>query len=315
MKEIGGYFELENFAGAEYHRDCYRLNTARNALLFLCRSKAIKKVYLPYFLCESVYQCLAKNNILVEFYHINERFEPLIDNEIKSGEFLYFVNSYGQFNNARLSEYVNRYHNIIIDNVHAFFQSNLTGVDTIYSCRKFFGVPDGAYLYSDCKGFELEQDISMARMKHILGRYERSAKEYFKDFQASDNEFEDMPILKMSKLTNNLLKAIDYDKIINVRKRNYAILANSLSQKNVLELGDQDVPFCYPLYVENGNIVRKELIENNIFVPTLWTNVSKEYGANDLEIQLAANILPIPCDQRYDSDDMNLLTKKIKEIL
>lgn len=35
---------------------------------------------------------------------------------------------------------------IILDNTQSFFQKPISGIDTIYSCRKYFGVPDGAYL-------------------------------------------------------------------------------------------------------------------------------------------------------------------------
>ena len=54
MKEIGGYFGLEEFAGKEYYPDLVALNNARNALVYLIRARGVKKLFIPYFLCDSV---------------------------------------------------------------------------------------------------------------------------------------------------------------------------------------------------------------------------------------------------------------------
>ena len=50
MKEIGGYFGLERFTGKEYYDSLISLNTGRNALAYLLKSRTIKKIYIPYFL-------------------------------------------------------------------------------------------------------------------------------------------------------------------------------------------------------------------------------------------------------------------------
>ena len=43
----------------------------------------------------------------------------------------------------------------------------------------------------------------------------------------------------------------------------------------------------------------------------LWPNVLEDVAENDLEYSYAQNILPLPCDQRYDEVDMEYLAKKI----
>ena len=53
MKEIGGYFQLEEMPGEEYYPDLYRVNLGRTALLWLLKSRRCRKILLPYFLCES----------------------------------------------------------------------------------------------------------------------------------------------------------------------------------------------------------------------------------------------------------------------
>ena len=41
MKEIGGYFEFEQLVDNEYYKDLLKLNTGRNALVYLM--KKLKK--------------------------------------------------------------------------------------------------------------------------------------------------------------------------------------------------------------------------------------------------------------------------------
>ena len=83
-----------------------------------------------------------------------------------------------------------KYQNIILDNTQAFFQTPLPDVDTIYCLRKFFGVPDGSYLSTNSLLTEnLEIDSSKDRMRHLLGRYEGKASDYYKDFIENEENF------------------------------------------------------------------------------------------------------------------------------
>ena len=52
--EIGGYFGLEPLISNEYYKDLLALNTARNALLYILKARRIQKLYIPYYLCDSV---------------------------------------------------------------------------------------------------------------------------------------------------------------------------------------------------------------------------------------------------------------------
>lgn len=100
-----------------------------------------------------------------------------------------------------------------MDHTHAFFQKPLKGIDTLYSCRKFWGVSDGAYLSTDTSLTENKTvDYSAERMKHILGRYEHNAGTYYKDMLENAAKYDGMELRQMSKLTQNLLKAVDYDR-------------------------------------------------------------------------------------------------------
>lgn len=311
MKEIGGYLEFEKLVSNEYHKNMVSLNIARNALLYVLKARKINKIFIPYFLCESISIMLEKNKYKYEYYFINKNFEPIFTKKLNNDEYLYIVNYYGQISNEKISEYKIKYKNIIIDNVQAFFQKNVEGIDTIYSCRKFFGVPDGAYLSTDKRlKQKFEIDKSGNRMKHLLGRYEGDASEYYSDFKNNDKSFKEVDLKYMSNLTHNILGAIDYNYVIERRNKNFKYLYEILNDINKMEIRkDITGPYCYPLYLENGMKIKKELAEKNIYIPTLWPNVLEM--TNSIEKDYAENILPIPCDQRYEINDM----KKIIENL
>ena len=315
MKEIGGYLELENFIGREYYQNSIALNTARNALAYLVKARSIKKIYIPYFLCDSVSGVCDREGIAYEYYHIDADFKPVFEREIKDGEWVYIVNFYGQLKENDVLNYRNRFGRIIVDNVQAFFSEPIEDVDTIYSCRKFFGVPDGAYLISDCPRLDVDTDFSKERMKHILGRYEgSSASDYYADFKANDRSFVELPVRYMSRLTHNILGAIDYESCAAKRNENFSLLHRSLGGFNKLNLNIPYGPYMYPFYCADGMMIKKALAEKKIYVPTLWPNVLNFDGC-ELEKDYAQNILPLPCDQRYDREDMARIIYEITALI
>ncbi len=313
MREIGGYLELEGLINKEYYPEAIALNTARNALVYLAKVKKLSKVYIPYYLCDSVYKVCERESISYEFYHVDECFMPVFDKALGSGEYLYVVNYFGQLSISNVKSLKDKYSNIILDNVQAFFEKPVKGVDTIYSCRKFFGVPDGAYLVTDAEKIELPLDKSKDRVAHLLGRFEgESASDYYADFVKNDEAFESIPLKAMSKLTHNILGAIDYASVKKARTLNWEYLHSKLGKINKLELNRISL-YAYPFYVKDGEKARKLLAEKKIFVPTLWKNVV-ESDADMLEKDYAINILPLPVDQRYGKEDMERIISEVLKI-
>lgn len=311
MKEIGGYIELDNYNLPMLHENAIALNTGRNCLGYLIKTKNIKTIYLPYFLCESVINLCKNFDLKVCLYHINNIISPK-NLEIDDNAFLYVVNYYGQLSNNKIIELKKKYKNIIIDNAQAYFQMPVDDVDTIYTCRKFFGVSDGAFLYTNVQLNErLEIDESYKRMNFLLGRYERTAAEFYSEYVNNNKSFANEPLKRMSKLTNNLLHGINYKEVKIKRTKNYNYLFDRLEKINKLNLKRREGAFAYLLYIENGNELRKKLIANKIYIPTLWPNVITDELKATLEYDMALNILPLPCDQRYDEKDMEYIIGEI----
>lgn len=316
MKEIGGYFELEHLGGNEFYPDLLALNSARNALLYVMEAKKIKKLYIPYYLCDCIREALQNQGYDFGYYHVDQEFMPKIDRKLENGAYLYIVNHYGQHSNETIKKFESLYGPIILDNTHAFFQPPLTGIDTIYSCRKFFGVPDGAYLSTDAVlDEELAVDISKERYPYMLGRFEGKASDYYKEYQEMNELFDLEPLKWMSKLTHNILGAIDYEKARQRRNGNFGYLESRFGQLNPLKISAPDGAFAYPFYCENGPEIRKSLAEKKIYIPALWPNVLEDTQEASIENRYAANILPLPCDQRYSLEDMEYMADLMTETL
>lgn len=314
MNEIGGYFGLEDFVHKEYYEDLIAVNSGRYALLYILKAKKIKKLYLPYYLCDSVSKLCEKETITVDYYSIDKSFHPVFEQSIGNDEAFYLVNYCGQLTEEDIRFWKEKYNNLIVDNVQAFFQKPIPEVDTIYSCRKFFGVPDGGYVSTDVLLEEaLPIDISKERMRHILGRYEGSASDYYNDFKQNDEIIENAGLRFMSKLTHNLMGAIDYEKVKIQREKNYKYLHKRLGPRNKLSLTIPQGPYAYPFYCKNGMEIKKRLAKQTIYIPTLWPNVLGLEGT--LEKDYTENILPLPVDQRYEENEISLIAETVNNIL
>lgn len=314
MKEIGGYIELDTCRHAMLHEDAILLNCGRNALAYLLEARGIKKLYLPYFLCDSVANVCKKIGVEVAFYHIGENWLPK-DLLIDGDAWLYIVNFYGQITREDLARLADAYRNIIIDNAQAYFDAPLANVDTLYTCRKFFGVSDGAVLYTNSKlERSLEIDESFNRIHYVLGRYERTASEFYEEAAKNNDIFYNEPIKEMSRLTRNLLRSIDYEYVKQIRTNNFAYLHKKLREVNKLNIRPTEGAFMYPLLIDDGMKIRKQLQQMKIYIPNLWPNVLEECEPDTLEYKFAAEILPIPVDQRYGIEDMEYLVEVIRSV-
>ena len=317
MGPIGGYFSLELPQYEEYHKDAIRLNTGRNCLEYILRSRKYDKVYIPYYTCDVVLEPFQKLSIAYEFYHINIHLEISNHIEPKEGEALLYTNYFGL--KQRYVEQLAKRNGqrLIVDNTQTFYAQPLDGIDTFYTCRKFFGVPDGAYLYTDKQlDIELEQDESYERCASLLKRIDLGPEAGYGDFREISKSLVGQPVRRMSKLTQRMMQGIDYEAIAQHRRANYMLLEEVLGCSNHLHLPMEDdaVPMVYPYFVAIQDL-REKLIANKIFVARYWPNVLEWCQPTDWEYQLAENLVCIPIDQRYNEQDMQVIIDLVKRIV
>lgn len=309
-KPIGGYFELELPKHPELHAEAIALNSGRFCLEYLLRCRKYKKVLIPYYTCDSVVEPLERLGIRYAFYHIDKSYRIVDDILLTSDEALLYTNYWG-LQDDYCEELAGKYgRQLILDYTQAFFSKPICGKDTFYSCRKYFGVPDGGYLYTDAFAeFKIEQDESYGRMDSLTKRIDISPEAGYDDFQMVSTSFHNLPVRRMSKLTKRLMQSIDYKQVAQQRIDNYNTLRRALGGR---ELNYGEVPMIFPYESAEGQKLRKHLIANNIFVAKYWPNVDEWTEEDSTERWMANHILPLPIDQRYDKEDMNKIIEIIK---
>lgn len=313
MKEIGGFFELELTQGKEFHKNAISLNTGRNAFEYLLKAKKYQKVYLPYYTCDVMLEPIEKLNIELEQYHIDLSFKPEFDfSRIKENEVFVYTNYFG-ICDIQVAEILAICKNIIIDSSQSFFSIQGTEVDTFYSARKFFGVSDGAYLYTDKRLNEnFEIDVSYKRFEHLLGRIDLMAESFYNSFKKNEEALSQQPILQMSHLTKRILSSIDYQKAYQKRQENFRYIQSLLNNTNELNLNAElfTSPLIYPYLIQHGENLKRKLIQHKIYIPTYWPNLS--VGLNKNEMYFSRNLLALPIDQRYSKQDMEKIISIVK---
>lgn len=318
MNQIGGYFELELQKGIEYHNGAIRLNSGRNAFEYILRAKGYRKVYLPYFICDVMLEPINKLGLEYEYYHIDEQLDPIFNfRRINTDETFVYTNYFG-VKGQTVEDLSISCPNLIIDSSQAFFKKSLVGIDTFYSPRKFFGVPDGAYLFTDrILHSELPRDNSVGRFSHLIKRLDEGAETGYPDFKANEDSIRGHSIQEMSTLTRELLCSIDYEKVQKIRKQNFLLIHNILKISNKLDLPEDQsfVPMVYPFFTDKGNNLKQNLIKKSVFVATYWPNVFDWCNENDLEYSFAKNIIPLPIDQRYKADQMEYMADCVLEFI
>lgn len=312
---IGGYFELELPAAAtDYHAGALRLQSARAALLLLLQQGKPSAVWLPWYLCQSMLEPLQACGIAIRRYALDAQLQPAELPQLASGEWLLYVNYFGLCD-AAVERLLAHYPagQLIIDQSQAFYSPARSCLANIYSPRKFFGVPDGGYLYSSAAlTAPAEQDQgSLARCSHLLARLNAAPEPGYAAYAANEAGLSGLPPLRMSALTERLLQNLAYDAISARRRANYAYLDHHLAARNQLQLrcASTATPLCYPLLLPPGQAarLRPALVAQRIYTPVYWPEVARLTGLPDTEARLVQDSLFLPCDQRLGQLELDRL--------
>lgn len=303
MAAIGGYFGIEMPRhGAHLYPLAHRFQSARAAFLALLEAGRPKRVWLPWYVCTSMIDTVKASGAQLLRYGLNEKFEVDSHLALNGDDWLVYVNYFG-LQDERAATLLRRFpaSQVIIDNAQSFYSAPTDSLATLYSPRKFFGVPDGGYLVTNLPIASYPRDEgSIDRMAHLLIRAERGAEAGYAAYQSSERTLEHQPPRGMSQLTSQLLSGIDYQSVHEIRRNNFELLHAALAERNLFkpQLLSEAVPLCYP-YLSDSAELRSRLIAQKIFVPTYWPESAQDVAAPELERKLSRGILPLPCDQRY----------------
>jgi hypothetical protein len=312
----------------------YRILENRNG-----NTTELSDVYVPDYICGCVYEAINRAGKRIHYYHIDENFyqnfdyKALIATIKKESDCkktaLIIVNYFATLDcveTVRIIKELNKELTVIIDNVQSLFDMRIdSGADYQFtSLRKWIPVPDGSAVKTT-KGCELKpmelvqstsavESITAGFLKNYKNFPEIRDKDYLMHFEKGEEIINASWNVKVSSFTQTILDNIDFDNIAFQRRKNAyslceAIIRNEsykFSAEKIIQLLDERpsmVPMFVPIFINNRDYVRTELMNNNIFCPVHWPD-----GKNK---DLTARELSLVIDQRYDENDM----KKIANVL
>lgn len=120
----------------------FRFERARYSLGKIIRTYNIKKMSIPYYLCDSVRHTLVEEGCKPAFYHIDDNFMP--SEEFDTSDFILYPNYFGVCS-ENVKTLVSIYPKLIVDNAHSYF-SEPSGFACFNSAYKF-GLEDCSYLW------------------------------------------------------------------------------------------------------------------------------------------------------------------------
>jgi hypothetical protein len=322
--EIGGYFGLDMPEYSDLYPDAIRFQSARAATRAVLECNQITRVMMPAYICSSVIGSAVDAGVAVETYDLDELCYPKQIPRLLPDQCAFiYVNYFGlcQSNICRLLKAIPN-DRLIIDSSHALFAAHTDALATIYSPRKFVGLPDGGMLrispLSKIPPLVEEDRGSFERMRHLLIRMAYTAREGYADFVNARNSLQDSSPLAMSRLTRRLMKSIRWDQVIQRRRKNYSVMAELMGGVNDRHwpLGEEDVPLCYPFTLrgcEAGKI-RNELALRNVFTATYWPDALPRIKADSLEATLINETLFLPIDQRLEPAQVEEVGRLVLEL-
>ncbi len=308
--EYGGFIEFPTASAVPYHENAVSLNSGGNSFRYIIRALDICELAVPRYICPIVTKIALQENCKIYFYSIDDSFYPV--NHVPYEIPIVYVNYWGT-NNKQCMQMANVYKYLILDCAQAFFAPAL-GWATFYSPRKFFGVPDGGYavLPETTGTIALERDTSFAHCLHLLQRADGQCESAYVHFIKNEARIRDLPMRAMSRLTERLLSTIDYELCLKIRRKNFLYLHEMLHNFNRLQIdiSDKDIPLAYPLLIP-GKSIRELLLKLKIYIPKYWPDISMCY-LTMFERFLVTNLLTIPVDHRYNTDDMQYIVDILK---
>lgn len=240
-----------------------KLNLARNCLRSIIKIYGIKEINIPYYICPTLRQAIQCEDCKIKFYHIDDNFYPT--KNFKSNEFIVYPNYFGicSENVLKLSK---KYKNLIVDNAQSFFMKPV-GLASFFSLRKFFNVSDGAYLYVN-----KNIDLKLEREENYDYNFAN-----FEEFVKNELRLNATGPKLISEDTEKYMKTVNIEMEKEKRLKNFYEYDKKFSAKNILKinLGKNDVPYCYPLlaseYIDVSKFSAKPILR-------FWSSLPKEFN-------------------------------------
>lgn len=350
-KEVGSIFPLsdEVISQAEAEQQQYSGNRihyslCREALCDIAHAldKTNKKVLIPAYTCQTVITPFEEAGWQCEYYSIKQDLRidlQYLENAIaKQKPSLLVVHPYfgmdlNEEELVALKAVKEKGVEIVLDLTQCLFSTKQYQFASfiVASYRKWMPIPDGGYLLNQNDSVKITQpeseneeftDREIAAM-YLRGQYFGNGEQRTKTISIRLSKLADhiadsnITPHKMSQVAYNLLVKEDVENNQKSRFSNYTYLFNNIKESSKIAKVCHDMtdvttaPLYFTIYVQDRPSLQRLLAQDSIYAPVIWPVEDERVLIDDVIKDIYDHVLAIPCDQRYDEDDM----RRVVEII
>ncbi|MET0387066.1 MAG: hypothetical protein ABW321_13955 [Polyangiales bacterium] len=313
---IGGFFPLElpTTRGALPPSDAVALSSGRGCLRAILEHMRPARLLAPFYICDAALSPARQLGIPIVRFPIGPDLLPRLP-ALSPADLVLVVDYFGVCPSAThcidgLGE------RGIVDQTHALFAPRNAPHWFFASARKWFGVPDGAFLWGPSAVSPPLTAASSELPIHLITRRWGEPDVAYRAYQQAEATLDDA-VRSISELSAALLGGVDVARVQNTRRANFLHLHHRLGAHNQLQLpqNPQNVPFCYP-FLPPRPVSRDALRERGLFIPMFWTECTSGTDATFAwERLLAQSLLPLPIDHRYGPEAMDQLAATLEQLI
>jgi len=317
-----------NIKNIEYY------STGRDAIFAFVNLLKSRRIWLPNYLCKTIYDPIKKTRNEILFYKTNIDLSISDDfiNKIKDKDIVYIINYFGIIQKNLYEGLKGKDIKIISDICHSLINIDKIGYVytnsdfVIMSLRKIGPFPDGAFLGSNALDLPssndcIREDFSFKRAGAMLSRGYSKMSNFkndenlraFKKMEKMLSNTKDYGY-KMTYSSKNILKRFDFEKVYEKTKNNFNYLKNNIIKNNKIKIiNKQHLSQFIILFFNNEkdrDYIRNKLANNKIFCPIHW-----DMSWLSKEDNISNRVFSIHCDYRYNLSDMKFIADKINKAL
>lgn len=313
MGSIGGYIGLERADGDPRPDGTIALDLGRHALEVILRARAPRRLLAPRYTCDVLAPAIARTGVELEFYDLDDHLDPVLPHGLPAkGDALLYTNYFG-LKQATVERLAGTVPHLIVDNAQAFYAPVPSGVDGFNSCRKFFGVADGAFLWCDpARDLPFHPADEADRWTHLEVAAKEGTEAGFALYQQHERRLASVPVRGMSPRTARVIAGLDHAHIKSTRQRNRDLLHAALRDRNrsPIDPAAAEVPMVYP-YLSDDRGLRERLQALRIYTARYWPGLLSPLAPTDGAHRFAKNVVYLPVDQRYGAKEMERMLDAI----
>lgn len=300
------------------------------------------RVLLPALCCSSMVTPFTDHGFGAVFYRLDPDYRADIADvtaKLTDGTVLVYGSYFGiePFSEATLCDLRRRHPGVLFmeDRTQDIFlprQSRAFDPDvTVASFRKWTAVPDGGLLWSgsltcapgkEDDTFARLRTEAMALKDHYLSTGDPALKDRYRAMLAQASDLLDLSPepYGMAPETEELLQRLDLAKMLARRVENAHALEQALTPAvrtgavKLIVPAEQCTTVYFPILVEDQAATQRALAQAGIFCPVIWPVPEGALGVCPVAEYTAAHMLGVPCDHRYDANDMAHIGAEIVRI-